>query len=740
MNKQVMTCRVGEFSQKIRKFYTTENGLKSNNITAMSFDKKGDLFVGTDKGISKISVSKGIAESFETGVKNACISKIYFDNDNHMFVGCGKKLYEFSGKKKISVREFSSPVADVVKDDNGTLWVLTQTVFYKYPHAGEESEICMGVPGEGCCLTLYKNGRVYIGTRNNGIHALVGKRWHWSEITAESSGLLSNNVSCLYTDPAGDIFVGTDKGVCVYDDKNYWLTPDDVDGLPALKINDMAVSENGDIYYAAEGGLVHHHDGKFDYYGYKRWIPSPNAVAVAVSPDGSVCVATDKGLSVIENITLTLEEKANRLRQMTETYNIRKDGFVLDRALDHEGVVSLDEGFIPNTDNDGLRTGLYVADLCFQYACTKDKEIKAKAKRSLGAMIKLTEITGIDGFTARAVRYPDEREYKTGARHEWHVVTDKDGNELEWLGETSSDEMVGHFFAYANYYKLAADEKEKKQLRKVVSGILDHIIDNNFRLVDTDGVPTTWANWNPDLLNDDCKWINEKGTNTLQILTFLTVGYYMTGNEKYKKVYDMLASDRHYVMNLMQYRIPDGHICHIDDNHDFLMISLLMEYTGDPKLRSLFAMGLDHHWQDEKVEKNAFYNFVYGAATGSKYNAEDAIEELIDYPMDHITWTLYNSWQPGLKWDMSPTELGLEPQLYEPLTPHERRIINNDINRFIADSGAEDVAKPLFIGSDDPTAYNVLPSTGDDKGMEFRTCINYTLPYWYARYHGLIEE
>ena len=63
-------------------------------------------------------------------------------------------------------------------------------------------------------------------------------------------------------------------------------------------------------------------------------------------------------------------------------------------------------------------------------------------------------------------------------------------------------------------------------------------------------------------------------------------------------------------MNLMQYKIPDGHLLHIDDNHDFLMISLLMKYTDDPNLRSIFAMGLTHHWEDEKVERNAFFNFV----------------------------------------------------------------------------------------------------------------------------------
>ena len=111
---------------------------------------------------------------------------------------------------------------------------------------------------------------------------------------------------------------------------------------------------------------------------------------------------------------MSLKEKAVELRSQTEKYNVNR-GYVLDRHLDNEGVVSLDEGYVPATDNDGLWTGLYTAALCFEYACTKDPEVRAMAKRSLLAMIRLTRITGIEGFTARAIRYPDSRDLvKTG--------------------------------------------------------------------------------------------------------------------------------------------------------------------------------------------------------------------------------------------------------------------------------------------------------------------------------------
>ena len=738
MKRSNRVYRIGRFPQLTRTVFTTEQGLKSNIATALCFDRNGVLYVGTDKGLARRDGDKFVP--FDLGLKDPAVSMLFFDSENHLFVGIDNTLIEFNGKKKVGTRTFSSNLVDMKLDGDGVTWILTETVLYRQPAGEKDFDMEIGVPGNGSCMAVLRNNKVYIGTDGSGLHALTGKRWHWCELKAEYTGLPSDKITCVDIDSAGNVWVGTDKGVCIYDDNSYWVARKDVFLLPEANITGMAVAEDGDRYFATATGLIHQHNGKLTYYGYKRWLPSPYATGVVIAPDGTVCVSTKAGISVFETKMMTLEEKAKFLRAQTERLNIRKDGYVLYRILDREGVTDENEGWITNSDNDGMWTGLYLASLCFEYACTKDEQVRKDALRSLTAMIKLTKITGKEGFTARAVRYTDEREFGTGARQEWHDAVDEDGKKLEWLGETSSDEMVGHFYAYSMYYDLVANDEEKELIRGVVKKILDHILDNNFRLVDLDGIPTTWANWNPDLLNNDHKWIFEKGTNSLQILTFLKIGEHMTGDERYTKTFEYLSSDKHFAMNLMYYRIYDGHMLHIDDNHDFLMIYLLMKYTDDAQLRSMFSMGLTNHWNDERVERNAYFNFVYGAVTGEHYDVENAVDELMDFPMDPVCWSLYNSYRPDLKWDMAPVEIGMVPQLFEPLEAHERRIVYADSNRFTVDSGAEDVAEPIFEGSDDPTAYTMFPSTGNDKGMEAAPATTFLQPYWFARYHGLIEE
>ena len=53
MNKYRTVIKTEKFPQLTRRVLTTENGLKSNNVTAMRFDNNGVLFVGTDKGLSR---------------------------------------------------------------------------------------------------------------------------------------------------------------------------------------------------------------------------------------------------------------------------------------------------------------------------------------------------------------------------------------------------------------------------------------------------------------------------------------------------------------------------------------------------------------------------------------------------------------------------------------------------------------------------------------------------------------
>ena len=165
---------------------------------------------------------------------------------------------------------------------------------------------------------------------------------------------------------------------------------------------------------------------------------------------------------------------------------------------------------------------------------TKDPEAKKNAIRAYEAMERLETITGIPGFPARSYVASDE---STGQGGEWHLTPD---GKWKWKGDTSSDEIVGHMFAYPLFYDLVAEGEYKIRVKNLVYRIMNHIVENNYQLIDLDGKPTRWGVWTPDSLNYATNWWYERGINSLQILSFLKAAYHVTDDQKFEKAYETL--------------------------------------------------------------------------------------------------------------------------------------------------------------------------------------------------------
>ena len=297
--------------------------------------------------------------------------------------------------------------------------------------------------------------------------------------------------------------------------------------------------------------------------------------------------------------------------------------------------------------------------------------------------------------------------------------------------------MTGHYFAYGIYYDLVADKKEKKKIAEVVKKITDHIIENNFHLCDVDGVPTTWANWEPELLNNDDRWFFERGTNSLEILSFLKTTYHVTGDEKYNQVFDMLIKKHHYAMNCMQYKCEDAHIAHIDDQLDFTNIYNLLVYTENEAQKEIFKMGLTHHFEYERVERSPFFNIVYGALTNNNCDIENAAKSLSEMNLDFVVWPTYNSYRKDIIIDTEPEEYGCAPQLKYPVEYSSRLLVNYDGNQFVCDSGVEEF---IEINKKSANRAAALPGTDGANGMRTVMPYIFLLPYWMGRYYGLLGD
>ena len=716
----------GEFRQYDKKFITNEHGIDTENVRSVAFSGE-TLYIAQNDCLIEYADGK---------IKKtaADISKL-FAKDGRLFAAMNNTLAEIKKGKISVIAEFDAPVVDISVAKDKSLWLITENDLYLFEDE-KFVQICDNPENVVCLAALDNKAKyaetVFVGTSSTGLMSMKGKRRHWSELLPEISGALSKKINCMAIDALGHLWVGSDEGLNIYDGRSYWFNGNDFYSVPDGSFNDMFFAEDGKKYFATDTGIITLIEGKISYLSFGAWLMHPTVTKITVSDNGTIAAVTPRGISIITSKMMTLEEKANHFDELADKYYVRNEGYSVSRILRKYG--DMDSGVLLNSDNDGLFTGLYCASQCFRYKVTGDEKAKSNAKRAVEAMIKLTEVTGRPGFTARATRYAHEENYGTGVREEWHAC--ENIPDCEWLGETSSDEMTGHYFAYGIYFDLVADDAEKAKIAQVVRTITDHILDNNFHLTDVDGIPTTWANWEPDLLNNDDRWYYERGTNSLEILSFLKTTYHVTGDEKYNKVYDMLIKKHHYAMNCMQYKCEDGHVAHIDDQLDFTNIYPLLVYTDDEAQKEIYKMGLTHHWEYERVERSPWFNIAYGALTNNCCDIENAAKSLAEMNLDLVRWPVFNSYRKDIVWDTEQEAMGIPAQLKYPVEYSARVLVHYDGNQFVCDSGCEEFVN---INKKVVNRTSTLPGTGAN-GMSASMPYIYLLPYWMGRYYGLLAD
>lgn len=514
------------------------------------------------------------------------------------------------------------------------------------------------------------------------------------------------------------------------------LSPNDlarlVDSKPRLPFHDLTCGirlDDGSQWVGSKRGLMYRTPqmNRWRLFHSRRWLADDHVEDLSIDQSGTVWVKTPGGVVRLGRREMTLEKKVAQINDELQRNHVRL-GMVGDIEL-VDAAKPTATWWQPSSDNDGLWTSLYVAAEAFRYGTTGDPDAKKNAWESLKALMFLEEVTGIPGFCARSV-YPADVDFKPAERHggEWHLSAD---GKWWWKGDTSSDEIDGHYFAYAIYYDIAATEEERQQIRAVVARITDHIIDHGYYYVGPSGQPTTWGVWAPERLNHDLKWIDERGLNSLEILSHLKVAEHITGDQKYARAAQELIEKHAYATNTIDQKLlwPPQAVNHSDDELAFTAYYPLVWYERDPKLRDIYMASLERSWQIERPEQGPFFNFIYAAGRQagfvsdptqrpdkayldpSDYDRDLCLEWFREVPADLYNWTIRNSDRQDIGEILTNRFQQKRSRYVLPVA--ERRLMRWNGDPFELDGGA------------------------DGRSRDDGTYI--LLPYWMGRYHRFID-
>ncbi|MFN8241946.1 MAG: hypothetical protein U0X39_14495 [Bacteroidales bacterium] len=513
------------------------------------------------------------------------------------------------------------------------------------------------------------------------------------------------------------VYCGTGNGYFVADAASgREVVPANI-SLPCNSLNVIRVIRDEVWFGSPEGAFRLNRDGRFTYYASLRWLPSDNVTDIAEGPSGSILVLTDRGLSKICFTPMTLHEKALFFEKQVRERHIRH-GFNATTSLVVPGDIT--SGRLEDSDNDGLWTSMYLAGQAFRYAVEPSPEVLENIRGSMEAMERLYTVNSLGGFPSRSF---ERRGYKYDDAP-WRRAPDK---EWDWKSTTSSDEAIGHVFAFGVVAELVSDEALKKKAVMLLDTLMSHVLKNNFYLVDWDGKPTKWGRWNPEYVNARPVMVGDRKLNSSNIIGMLQTAWHFTRKEKYREAAFMLMKEHGYLENLMRpiasigrapadadelsRELSDGWN-HSDDEMYYCGYWGLYRYALNDTLKEKYREAIIDHWNAERPEKEGLWIILTALTGKNDIGIDDAAWYLQQYPLDLVNWTVTNSRRKDIKF----LEPGFRGQYTaEVLPPDELRISRHNANRFEPDGRGE--------GRSEYSAGDI-----------------WLLPYWAGRYLGVISS
>jgi hypothetical protein len=444
-----------------------------------------------------------------------------------------------------------------------------------------------------------------------------------------------------------------------------------------------------------------------EYFAGRRWLPDDHVTGIGFDGDAT-WVETPAGYARIATVPMTLTEKSRAFVSRVQARHNRW-GLTADSSLRSPGDLSSNQ--MVSSDNDGLWTAMYVAAESFRFKVTGEPDARTNARQGMDALLRLEAITGIQGFPARSfIKVGTDVQPKDG---EWHDTPDK---QWRWKGDTSSDEIVGHYFVYPIYHDLVADAAEKPALRAAIERITNHILDNNYQLVGPSGKRTRWGWWGPTVIWEDP---DETGLRALHMLSHLRVALHMTASDqlraRYESAYqELIKVHRYHWLTRNQKIVIPGSINHSDDELAFLSFYPLLQYEKDPALLAVYRHSLERSWQIERPERNPLWNVIYAAGTGAaEFDRDAAIRTLREIPMDMVQWSVTNSRRQDVPVDPMADRFKRAQALI--VLPYDEL--------------------PMSKWNGNPYALD-----GNKEGRSEDDGAYFLLPYWMGRYHKVLPE
>jgi hypothetical protein len=344
--------------------------------------------------------------------------------------------------------------------------------------------------------------------------------------------------------------------------------------------------------------------------------------------------------------------------------------------------------------DSAIWTGHYLAAEAFRYAATHSPAALNNVRNALEGIAMLMEITGNDLLARCAL--PASSPYAASissqeAANGIYQVT-RGGEPWIWVGNTSRDQYSGVFFGLGAAWDMAPAREIRSSVRTIATRLLNRLIATGWNVVMPDlSVSTTF------LIQPD------------QQLTLLQIGRHVN-SAQFSTAYSQMAGSLAVTVPIpMGIDSADDHSSYFKFNLDFINLYNLIRLEDNASYRTSYERGFSEVRNTTDNHLNPHFNLIDRALHGP------------DATRDAETVADLNAW------------------LQRPRTD-----VYVNWNGQIAACSTNEACHPLPIVQRPPDDFlwqlDPFQLSGGGQGTIETAGIDYILPYWMARYFGVVSN
>lgn len=295
------------------KVFDVNNGLHDNKVWCLMEDKEGNILVGTtEHGLDVFKGEAFVSYSVANGLANNQVNAIVQDEPGNYWFGTNGGITVFDGnaKKLTDYTQQANQISNLVRflklDKQNNIWLGTEDQGVQLYNANSKRfvstpEINQRLPRVSksvWAMDIDSDNQLWVGTLDGLILYDITKG-EYVKTFGQIDGLPSNEVTCIYCAPNGNVWVGCkNAGVSL-------LTASGFDALPLdEKITPTAIVEtsNGHLAIGTEVHgvfVVHQQSNLVKHYTISEGLYTNNIRFLTSDENGNIFVGTTVGLNKI---------------------------------------------------------------------------------------------------------------------------------------------------------------------------------------------------------------------------------------------------------------------------------------------------------------------------------------------------------------------------------------------------------------------------------------------------------